>query len=99
MSAKRLLLVLVVAFATLAFGALLATAAPGPRWPKPVTTPATKPLPAAVIAPKSAAMLSGSSYPWVQPKWVRVHGVTLPILPLAIVVGTVQPPASIPIGL
>ena len=70
MRAKRLLFVPVVAFVVLAFYASLATAAPGPGagwWAPTTTTSTTKPLPAAVTVPKSAAMLPGAAIPGSSP--------------------------------
>ncbi len=96
MRTKRLMFVLVVAFATLAY-ASVAAAESGPIRPPHKTTPVTKQVPASAIVPKTVAMLPGANYPWVQPIWTRVDGVLLPVLPHRIQVAFTQPPASTPI--
>ncbi|HZQ89933.1 MAG TPA: hypothetical protein VFA42_07985 [Gaiellaceae bacterium] len=88
-----------VAFAALAVLVSAAAAMPVPGRPTPTsTTHATKPVPARVVAPKTAAMLPGSTYPWVYPVWARVGGILLPTLSRTIQVGNAQPPVWIPIG-
>ena len=94
MRTKPVLVVLLVAFAALAVLIGSAVAAPGHRHLMPTTTtPAAKPVPAAELVPKTAAMLPGSAYPWVQPSWQTVHGVTVVALPRAIATANTQPPA------
>jgi len=88
MRTKLVLLVLLVAFAALALVVSTAAARPGPRRPPQPTTPrAAKPV------PKTAAMLPGSAYPWVQPVWRTVHGVVVVTLPRVIGSANTQPPA------
>ena len=95
----RLTFVLLVAFATLALLAASAAAGPGPVKTPPVRKQITTPVPASAVVPKTAAMLPGAVYPWVQPHFVRVGGVRLAILPHAIhLATTTQPPAWIHIG-
>lgn len=73
-----------------------------PRTERTVATvrkQATTPVPASAFVPKTAAMLAGSTYLWVQPHWVLVDGVSLPTLPRTIRLSTItQPPAWIRIG-
>src|SRR5512133_877498 len=96
----HLTFVLLVAFATLALLADAAAAGPGPRRPSlTVSKPTTTPIPASAIVPKTAAVLAGSTYPWVQPHWIRVGGMSLAILPRTIRLSTItQPPMMIHIG-
>ena len=96
----RLTLVLLVAFATLAVLAASAAGGLGPRGPSPTVRDQTAaPVPASAIVRKTAAMLPGSTYPWVQPHWVRVGGVSLASLPRSIRLSTTtQPPEWIHIG-
>jgi hypothetical protein len=97
MRTRLLVFVLLVAFATLVFLVSAATAAPG-RWSPPkTTTQATKPVPKAVIVPKTATMLGGSTYPWVTPVWTHVGWAVVPTLPRTIHAANTQPPAWIPI--
>jgi hypothetical protein len=93
MRAKLVLLVLLVAFAALALEVNTATALVGPRHRLPATTRAATPVPAADRVPKTAAMLAGSAYPWVQPVWQTVHGVVVVKPPRTIVTANTQPPA------
>ncbi len=98
MRTRSILCVCLVALVALAFLVSTAAAAPG-RWSRPTTrTQVTKPVPAWVTTPKTAAMLGGSTYPWVVPLWTRVGGVVRPTLPRAIRVANTMPPAWIPIG-
>lgn len=96
----RLTCVLLVAFATFALLAASAAAGPGPRGPTPtLRKQTTTPVPASAVVPKTVAMLPGAAYPWLQPHFVRVGGVSLAILPRTIRLSTMtQPPASIHIG-
>lgn len=95
----RLTFVLLVAFATLALLAASASAGPGPVRPPTVRKQIPTPVPASITVPKTTAMLPGAGYPWVQPHFVRIGGVTLAILPRAIRLSTTtQPFASIHIG-
>lgn len=91
--------VLLVAFAAVALFSASTAAGLSPRGPGPtVRTQTTAPIPASAIVPKTAAMLGGSAYPWVQPYWVHVGGVSLARLPHAVRLSTgTQPPAWIPI--
>jgi len=99
MRTKHPMLVLLVAFATFVSCVATAAAWPGPRWPiPPRTTHVTKTVPASVIVPKTAAMLPGAAYPWVQPTWIHVGGVLMPTVSRAMPAGTTQPPAWIPIA-
>jgi hypothetical protein len=94
MRTKPVLLVLLVAFAALAFLVSTAAAAPGHRrLPQTTTTHVAKPIPAADLVAKAAAMLPGATYPWVQPIWRTVHGVVIVTLPRTIVTANTQPPA------
>src|SRR5581483_4675577 len=91
-------LVLAVAVVVLALLAAAAAAMPAPVRP-PTVRHATTPVPASALVPKTAAMLPGAAYPWVEPHFVRTGGVTLAILPHAIRLSTMtQPPAAIRIG-
>lgn len=79
MRTRRLVSVPLVAFAALAFLVGTAIAKPsGPLGPAPVSPVATLP---------------GSTYPWVQPVWTRVDGITLVTIPLATHTEFTQPPA------
>jgi hypothetical protein len=91
--------VLLVAFAMLALLAASASAGPGPLKAPTVRKQTPTPVPASVIVLKTAAMLPGAAYPWVQPHFVRAGGVMLASLPHAIRPSTTtQPPARIRIG-
>ena len=95
----RLTCVLLVAFAMLARLAASASAGPGPRKAPTVRKQTPTPVPASAIVPKTAAMLPGAVYPWVQPHFVRVGGVLLASPLHAIRLSTTtQPPAWIRIG-
>jgi len=88
MRTKLVPLVLLVALAAFALVVSPAAARPGPRHPPPTTaTHAAKPV------PKTAAMLPGSAYPWVQPVWRTVNGVVVVTLPRTIGSANTQPPA------
>ena len=94
MRTKPVLLVLLVALAALTVLVTTAAAAPGPRLRGlTITTTAAKPVPAAALVPKTAAMLAGSAYPWVQPVWRTVHGVVIVTLPRTVATVSTQPPA------
>jgi hypothetical protein len=94
MRTKPVLLVLLVAFAALVLLVGSAAAAPGHRHLMPTTTtPAAQPVPAADLVPKTAAMLPGSAYPWVQPSWQTLASVTIVTLPETIATANTQPPA------
>jgi hypothetical protein len=54
---------------------------------------AASPARATVPVVKTAAMLPGAAYPWVQPVWRTVHGVVIVTLPRVIVTANTQPPA------
>ncbi|HUZ15405.1 MAG TPA: hypothetical protein VMU72_04410 [Gaiellaceae bacterium] len=54
---------------------------------------AAKPVPAAAPVVKTAVMLPGSAYPWVQPVWRTVNGVVVVTLPRVIGSANTQPPA------
>ncbi len=54
---------------------------------------AAKPARAPVPVAKTAVMLPGSAYPWVQPVWQTVHGVVVVTLPRTIATANTQPPA------
>jgi hypothetical protein len=95
MKIRRSVLALVGIVVALAVAVSTAGALPIPPRYQPAKPPA--PVPANVIVVKTVATL-GSSYPWVQPRWVMVHGVMLPTLPTAPVSASVQPPSWIPIG-
>jgi hypothetical protein len=86
------LLVLLVALAALTVFVTTAAAAPGPRprYLRPTTT-VEKPIPAADIVVKTAAMLGGSAYPWVQPMWQTVDGVVVVTVPQKTVAISTQP--------
>ena len=43
----------------------------------------------------TAQTLPSAAYPWVQPVWIKVDGVRLPILASALVGGSVEPPGWI----
>jgi hypothetical protein len=89
----KLLLVLLVALVALTVFVTTAAAAPGPRLRGlTITTPA-EPIPAAAVVPKTAAMLGGSAYPWVQPVWQSLDGVVIVKLPQTIVTAYTQPSA------
>ncbi len=80
--------------AALAAGAVfVATAAAvvvPPRAPMP---PLAVPVPVAV---PTAATLPGAGYPWIEPVWVAIDGVSLPQLPmLQLGPRATQPPAWI----
>lgn len=95
----RLTFVVLVAFATLALLAASAAAGPGPARSPTVRKQVPTPVPASAIVAKTAAMLPGAAYPWVQPHFTRVGDVTLATLPHAIRLSTAtQLPASIRIG-
>jgi hypothetical protein len=90
----KLVLLVLVALAALAVFVTTAAAAPGPRLRGLVPTPpAPKPVPAAALVPKTAAMLPGSAYPWVQPIWQTIDGVVVVTLPRTIATANTQPPA------
>jgi hypothetical protein len=94
MRTKLVLLVLLVAFAALALLVSTAAAAPGRvRLFPTTTTPAAKPVPAADLVAKTAAMLPSSAYPWVQPVFQTVHGAVVVTLPQTIATANTQPPA------
>ena len=94
MRTKPVLLVLLVALAALAVFVTTAAAAPGPRLRGlTLTTPAATPVPAAALVAKTAAMLGGSAYPWVQPIWQTADGVVVVTLPRTIATTNTQPPA------
>lgn len=94
MRTKLVLLVLLVAFAALALVVGTAAAAPGRGGLLlRTTTSAAKPVPAADLVAKTAAMLPGSAYPWVQPVFQTAHGVVVVTLPRTIVTANTQPPA------
>jgi len=95
MRTMRSLLVLLVAFAALAC-ALAATAAAAPGLNKAATHSA-QPAQALDNVTKKAWMLPGSSYPWVQPIWIRHGTVTVVIAPRATSTIPTQP-ASVPIA-
>jgi hypothetical protein len=95
----RLTFVLLAAFVTLALLAASASAGPGPSKAPTVRKQIPTPVPASAIVPKTLAMLPGAAYPWVQPHFVRVGGVTLARLPHAVRLSTTtQPPAGSHIG-
>lgn len=54
---------------------------------------ASTPAPAAAPATKTAAMLPGGTYPWVQPIWQTVNGVVVVTLPQTTGTADTQPPA------
>lgn len=62
----------------------------------------TRPIhraPAAGTASAPTALtLPSAAYPWVQPVWIKVGGVRLPIVASALVGGSVQPPGWILAG-
>ena len=98
MRTMRSLLVPLVAFAALALAAL-AAAGTVARWPVPQqATHTAKPVPAPAFVVTTASRLPGAAYPWVQPVWVRVGGVTLPTVPHTAGATSTQPPARIAIG-
>jgi hypothetical protein len=89
MRTKLVSLVLLVALAALTLP-VSAAAAPGRGGLlHRTTTSAAKPVPAADLVAKSAAMLPGSAYPWVQPVFQTAHGVVVVTLPRT----NTQPPA------
>jgi hypothetical protein len=95
MRATRAALVLSVLLSALA----IVSAAPSMIFP--VTTqskPTPPPIPASVIVPKTAAMLPCADYPWAQPTWVRVGGMTIPRVVHYAGASSAQPPAWIAIG-
>jgi hypothetical protein len=95
MKIRRSVLALVGMLLALAVAASTAGAVPIPPRYHPAKPPA--PVPANVVVVKTVATL-GASYPWVQPRWVMVGGVMLPMLPTTAVSASVQPPPWIPIG-
>ena len=82
----KLVLVHLVAFAALAVLLSPASAWPGPHHPTvpTTTTHVVSPVRAEGLLAKTMAMLSASSYPWVQPVWTSVHGVVLVKAPTVI---------------
>ena len=92
MRTKPVLLVLLVALAALTVLVTTAVAAPGPRERGlTIKTPPATPIPASVLVPKTAAMLAGSTYPWVQPMWQTVHGVIVVTVPQTTTAVSTQP--------
>jgi hypothetical protein len=59
---------------------------------------AQTPVPAWVVVPKTAAMLPCADYPWAQPVWLRVGGMTIPKAVYHAGGSSTQPPAWIATG-
>jgi hypothetical protein len=78
-----------------AIGLLLITATTASaQWfvPRPTTQqkPAA-PVPPAAVVVKTATLLPGGLYPWAQPRWITVHGVTIVRAPATLFVPSVNP--------
>ena len=95
MRCYRQVMTLVVATVAALVLASVGAAGPGPQWPRPQQHVAPTPkVPALALVVKTAAMLPGADYPWVQPLFIGAY----PKLPADIRVQWTQPPATIPIS-
>jgi hypothetical protein len=94
MRCNRLAMTFAVALAVLLVPASVAAAGPGLQWPRHFV-PVLPKVPASTLVVKTAAMLPGANYPWVQPLFVR--GLTTLRADIRVPAWT-QPPASIPIS-